>query len=223
MSVYSRCVDARGTTSIESTPASRHASKPVVRLAPRVRRLVGGPGRGAIDEPCCIQYGCTLKPYSDWTASAGTTGLTSLRPGKPPARRVQLVERDDGLHAVVDALHVRDRGRAERVADDRDARRAPGRGGPPVAAAVEQLPQRVEALTAVVAGAVRVRLRGVDRKKSARPACRRRSSSPAGRARRGSRTPRRPRGAANGLQNGSAFTWSFSCGSVSLVPWPCTS
>jgi hypothetical protein len=30
-------------------------------------------------------------------------------------------------------------------------------------------------------------------------------------------------GSANGLQNGSAFTWSFSCGTVSLVPWPWTS
>src|SRR3954449_1927995 len=27
-------------------------------------------------------------------------------------------------------------------------------------------------------------------------------------------------GGANGLQNGNALTWSFSCGSVSLVPWP---
>jgi hypothetical protein len=31
------------------------------------------------------------------------------------------------------------------------------------------------------------------------------------------------RGSANGLQNGSAFTGLPSCGSVSLVPWPCTS
>ena len=29
MSVYSRCVDARGTTTIESTPALRQPSKPV--------------------------------------------------------------------------------------------------------------------------------------------------------------------------------------------------
>ena len=85
-----------------------------------------------------------MKPYSDCTASAGTTGLTS-GPGFPPlAPAAQLVECDDRLHALVDPLYVGDRRGPERVADDRHAPRAPGRRGAPVAAAVEHAPERVE-------------------------------------------------------------------------------
>ena len=72
MSVYSRWVEARGTTSIESTPASRHASYPVARS----RRGSGpwGEGCGVIEEPPAANHGPTVKPYSDCTARAGTTG-----------------------------------------------------------------------------------------------------------------------------------------------------
>src|SRR4051794_19112426 len=76
MSVYSRCVDARGTTSIESTPALRHPSKPVLRSRCVSGAFDGSPGCGVNDDSFAIQYGCTLKPYSDWTPSAGTLGVT---------------------------------------------------------------------------------------------------------------------------------------------------
>src|SRR5689334_2929370 len=38
------------------------------------------------DDPLLFQYGCTEKPYSDCTASAGTTGFTFgfCRPPSPP-------------------------------------------------------------------------------------------------------------------------------------------
>src|SRR5215211_7782323 len=75
MSVYSRCVEARGTTSIESTPACFHFSKPVSISRCGSGPWSSGPGRGASDESLFRKYGCTVKPYSDWTASAGTTGL----------------------------------------------------------------------------------------------------------------------------------------------------
>src|SRR3954451_16678433 len=78
MSVYSRCVDARGTTSIVSTPALRHASKPVSSSRLGFGAWSGDCGCGAIDDPPLIQYGSTLNPYSDWIASAGTTGLALL-------------------------------------------------------------------------------------------------------------------------------------------------
>src|SRR3954451_3283564 len=72
MSVYSRWVEARGTTSIESTPARRHASYPVARS----RRGSGpvGLGWGVRARPPLVHHGVTAKPYSDWTASAGTFG-----------------------------------------------------------------------------------------------------------------------------------------------------
>src|SRR3954464_7017030 len=78
MSVYSRWVDARGTISIVSMPAFRQASKPVSCSRLGFGAWSGDCGCGAIDEPPLIQYGSTLKPYSDWTASAGTTGFALL-------------------------------------------------------------------------------------------------------------------------------------------------
>src|SRR4051812_35277596 len=86
MSVYSRCVEALGTTSIVSTPALRHASKPVSCSRFGFGAWSGDCGCGAIEEPPLIQYGSTLKPYSDWMASAGMTGFdlfsaTPLSPG----------------------------------------------------------------------------------------------------------------------------------------------
>src|SRR3954454_10595958 len=78
MSVYSRWVEARGTTSIVSMPALRQASKPVSCSRCGFGACSGDCGCGAIDDPPLIQYGSTLKPYSDWTASAGTTGLALL-------------------------------------------------------------------------------------------------------------------------------------------------
>ena len=46
MSVYSRWVEARGTTSIESTPAARQASKPVLRSRIGSGACVGEAGCG---------------------------------------------------------------------------------------------------------------------------------------------------------------------------------
>src|SRR4051795_9082824 len=84
MSVYSRCVEARGTTSIVSIPALRHASNPVLISRLGSGAWSGGPGCGVNDDALAIQYGCTLKPYSDCTASAGTTGVTFLSWAKLP-------------------------------------------------------------------------------------------------------------------------------------------
>src|SRR4051812_42136180 len=80
MSVYSRCVDARGTISIVSTLVLRHASKPVFSSRRGSGPWVGGPGCGLSDDLLFAQYGLTVKPYSDWIASDGTTGLTGGRP-----------------------------------------------------------------------------------------------------------------------------------------------
>src|SRR4051812_25907342 len=77
MSVYSRCVEARGTTSITSLCALRQPSNPVSSSRRGFGRFDGDPGCGSNDEPLLVQYGCTLKPYSDWTASAGTFGLNA--------------------------------------------------------------------------------------------------------------------------------------------------
>src|SRR5919202_2761030 len=84
MSVYSRCVDARGTTSMASTPALRHASNPVFFSRLGSGRSEGDPNDGENDESFAIQYGWVLKPYSDWTASAGTTGFTFRSCAKLP-------------------------------------------------------------------------------------------------------------------------------------------
>src|SRR3954452_7752432 len=56
-------------------PALRHASNPVSCSRLGLGAWSGGCGCGAIDDPPLIQYGSTLKPYSDWIASAGTTGF----------------------------------------------------------------------------------------------------------------------------------------------------
>jgi hypothetical protein len=55
MSVYSRWVEARGTISMESTPAPFHPSNPVFFSRRGSGACVGGPGFPWIDEPCCIQ------------------------------------------------------------------------------------------------------------------------------------------------------------------------
>src|SRR3954454_20920138 len=83
MSVYSRCVDARGTTTITSLRALRQESKPVASSRRGFGRCDGEPGCGENDEPLLVQYGCTLKPYSDWTAGAGTLGLNGGRSVAP--------------------------------------------------------------------------------------------------------------------------------------------
>src|SRR4051794_34846589 len=83
MSVYSRCVEARGTITIESTPALRHASKPVASSRFGSGALLGSLGAGVNDRPAFDQYGATLKPYSDCTPSAGTTGLNGGRSAMP--------------------------------------------------------------------------------------------------------------------------------------------
>src|SRR4051812_7993785 len=86
MSVYSRWVDARGTTTIVSMPALRHGSKPVFSSRLGSGAWVGEPGEGVSDEPAARKYGFTEKPYSDWMPSDGTTGLTSspLSGPEPP-------------------------------------------------------------------------------------------------------------------------------------------
>src|SRR5436190_22829895 len=89
MSVYSRWVEARGTTSILSSPACRQASYPVLRS-----RCGSGPlaeGDGVSDDPPLMVYGETVKPYSDCTPSAGTTGLLPVPSSGPaPAGPVSL-------------------------------------------------------------------------------------------------------------------------------------
>src|SRR4051795_4166902 len=83
MSVYSRCVEARGATSIESTPAAGQPSKPV-----RFSRRGSGPsgeGSGLSELLPLSRDGETVKPYSDWTASAGTTGRFGV-PAAPGAK-----------------------------------------------------------------------------------------------------------------------------------------
>src|SRR4051794_14598587 len=83
MSVYSRWVDDRGTTSIESTPALRHESNPVSRS-----RLGSGPlglGDGVSDDPPLMNHGLTVKPYSDCTARAGTVGTLPVPSSGPEA------------------------------------------------------------------------------------------------------------------------------------------
>src|SRR4051812_31687034 len=81
MSVYSRWVDARGTTTMLSTPALRQASYPVARS-----RFGSGPlgeGSGVSEELPLVRYGETVKPYSDCIPSPGTTGLLPL-PSRGP-------------------------------------------------------------------------------------------------------------------------------------------
>src|SRR3954451_9121133 len=83
MSVYSRCVEARGTTTMLSTPALRQASYPVARS-----RFGSGPfgdGSGVSEEPALAKYGETVKPYSDCSPRPGTTGLLPLPSSGPDA------------------------------------------------------------------------------------------------------------------------------------------
>src|SRR3954451_1534205 len=75
MSVYSRCVEARGTISIASFFAFRQAPNPTLISRWGSGAWVGGIGQGEIELQPDMTYGLTWKPYSDWTASAGTTGL----------------------------------------------------------------------------------------------------------------------------------------------------
>jgi hypothetical protein len=74
MSVYSRWVEARGTISWVSTPAARQASKPVASSRRGSGPEEGDPGDGVKDDPLFEYQGWTVKPDSDWIASAGTTG-----------------------------------------------------------------------------------------------------------------------------------------------------
>src|SRR5438874_2105076 len=79
MSVYSRCVDARGTTTMLSTPALRQASYPVARS-----RLGSGPfgdGWGVSDEPPLVRYGEEVK--NERASSVPTTKLDSCWAGTP--------------------------------------------------------------------------------------------------------------------------------------------
>src|SRR5438132_10962707 len=75
MSVDSRCVDALRTTSIEPTRAWRQPLKPVVTSRVGSGACRGERGCPEKELPPIIQYGTTLKPYSDCTASAGTAGV----------------------------------------------------------------------------------------------------------------------------------------------------
>src|SRR3954453_1844614 len=75
MSEESRGGGARGATTLVSAPALRQASKPVFSSRRGSGALSGGPGLGENEDLSAAQYGCTLKPYSDWTPRPGTTGL----------------------------------------------------------------------------------------------------------------------------------------------------
>ena len=97
MSVYSRCVEARGTTSIESTPAFCQRVEARLLLAPRVRGLSAGSAAGVSEEPPLSQYGGPVNPYSDCRASAGTVGTFRHRSARRRARAGELVQRDHRL------------------------------------------------------------------------------------------------------------------------------
>src|SRR3954453_6728499 len=74
MSVYSRWVEARGTITIESRPAAVHPSKPERSPGAGSGAADGEPTPDRSNSPGFAKYGATVKPYSDWTPSAGTTG-----------------------------------------------------------------------------------------------------------------------------------------------------
>src|SRR5262245_25469874 len=224
MSVYSRWVDARGTISIVSRRAARQASKPVFCSRRGSGPSVGGPGWGAIDEPWLIQYGWTLKPYSDCTASAGTAGLISAGPGKP------LWPLESLSSATTVSTRLSTPCTYETAAAPSECPMIATRLVRPrvfVRPSRERSNLRQSGLNEFTGtlppegfGYGR---RGVERKKSSASSVPKTKfeSCCAG-------TPGQPndspsRAGASGLQNGSAFTCSFSCGSVSLVPWPCTS
>src|SRR5262245_50142221 len=124
MSVYSRWVEARGTITIESMPALRHGSKPVFSLALGVGRLVGRGGvrgeRRAAAEEVRIDAEAVLRldgERRDGRLDAVALQRTAVASVGGPR---ELVERDHRLDARVGALDFRDRGGAERVADDRE-------------------------------------------------------------------------------------------------------
>ena len=109
-----------------------------------------------------MRYGETVKPYSDCSAQRGYDGLVAAAVQRTRgARPGQLVEGHDGRHPLVGALHLGDRGRAHRVADDRDPG-GPARGRRTrVGGAVERLPVGVEGAHLRALGArVGVVLRG---------------------------------------------------------------
>jgi hypothetical protein len=65
-------VEARGTITIESTPARCQSSKPVARS--RIGSGPSGEGCGVSELPPESHHGETVNPYSLCTPSAGTTG-----------------------------------------------------------------------------------------------------------------------------------------------------
>src|SRR4051812_16332405 len=73
MSVYSRCVDARGTMTIVSTPAFFQPTKPLSSSRIGSGASCGDDGAPP-PRPGLAKYGATLKPYSDCTPSDGTFG-----------------------------------------------------------------------------------------------------------------------------------------------------
>src|SRR5215218_11101852 len=76
MSVYSRWVEARGTITIESTPADRQSSKPVASSRRGSGAWVGDETPEGSKRPELAKYGATVNPYSDCSPSAGTTGVS---------------------------------------------------------------------------------------------------------------------------------------------------
>src|SRR3954447_62185 len=76
MSVYSRWVEARGTTTIESTPAAVQPSKPVFSSRRGSGACGGEPTLVGSNSPEFAKYGATGDPYSDGTPSPGTTGVS---------------------------------------------------------------------------------------------------------------------------------------------------
>jgi hypothetical protein len=165
-----------------------------------------------------------LKPYSDWTASAGTAGWISDGPGNP------LCPLESLSSATTVSTRLSTPCTYETAAAPSEwpmiaTRRV--RPGVAVLRSRERSNCRQSGLneftgTSPPDGFGYGRL-GVERKKSSASSVPKTKfeSCCAG-------TPGQPndspsRGGASGLQKGSAFTCSFSCGSVSLVPWPCTS
>src|SRR4051812_29422057 len=74
MSVYSKCVDARGTITMVSTPAFFQPSYPLFSSRLGSGAFFGDCGVDDPFSPGLAKYGATLNPYSDCTPSAGTTG-----------------------------------------------------------------------------------------------------------------------------------------------------
>src|SRR4051812_5089485 len=77
MSVYSRWVEARGTTTIESTPAAFQPSYPVFSSRFGSGACMGEETPCELNRPGLAKYGATVKPYSDCTPSPGTTGFSA--------------------------------------------------------------------------------------------------------------------------------------------------